>query len=141
MHNVDSPIMATTTIRVDTDTHARLVEMSKASGASLIDTVRDAAEALRRLRFAQQVTDELAELREDPEAWEEVPGRGGGERGGPMASIDDLWLIDFGHAYPGEPAAQRPALVVGPPATFGQQFPIRHCWPTDDQVSRALAPR
>ena len=63
--------MATTTIRVDTDTHARLVEMSKASGASLIDTVRDAAEALRRLRFAQQVTDELAELREDPEAWEE----------------------------------------------------------------------
>ena len=40
-----------------------------------------------------------------------------------MASIDDLWLIDFGHAYPGEPAAQRPALVVGPPATFGQQFP------------------
>lgn len=61
--------MSTTTIRVDSATHARLLEMSKASGASLIDTVRDAAEALRRLRFAQQVIDELAALREDPEAW------------------------------------------------------------------------
>lgn len=69
MHNVDYQIMATTTIRVDSDTHARLVEMSKASGASLIDTVRDAAEALRRLRFAQQVVDELTALRDDPEAW------------------------------------------------------------------------
>ena len=63
--------MATTTIRVDSETHARLVEMSRASGASLIDTVRDAAEALRRLRFAQQVAEELAALRDDPEAWEE----------------------------------------------------------------------
>ena len=40
-----------------------------------------------------------------------------------MASIDDLWLIDFGDAYPGEPAAERPALVLGPPDTFGPQFP------------------
>ncbi len=62
--------MGTTTIRVDTDTHAHLVELSKAAGASLIDTVRDAAEALRRQRFAHQVAAELAELRSDPEAWE-----------------------------------------------------------------------
>ena len=40
-----------------------------------------------------------------------------------MASIDDLWLVDFGGPHPGEPAAQRPALVVGPPDTFGPQFP------------------
>lgn len=40
-----------------------------------------------------------------------------------MASIDDLWLVDFGDAHPGEPAAQRPALIVGPPDTFGPQFP------------------
>ena len=53
--------MATTTIRIDTDTHARLV--------SLIDTVRDAVEALRRQRFARRVTAEIAELRSDPEAW------------------------------------------------------------------------
>jgi len=62
--------MGTTTIRVDTDTHARLLALSQATGASLIDTVRDAAEALRRQRFAHQVAAELAELREDSEAWQ-----------------------------------------------------------------------
>lgn len=41
-----------------------------------------------------------------------------------MASVDDLWLIDFGEPYPGEPAAHRPALVVGPPDTFGPGFPF-----------------
>jgi len=61
--------MGTTTIRVDTDTHARLLALSQASGASLIETVRDAAEALRRQRFAHQVAAELNELQSDPEAW------------------------------------------------------------------------
>lgn len=61
--------MGTTTIRVDTDTHARLIELSKSTGSSLMATVRDAAEALRRQRFAYQVVTELAELRDDPEAW------------------------------------------------------------------------
>ena len=61
--------MATTTIRIDTDTHARLVELSDVAGASLIDTVRDAVEALRRQRFARRVTAEIAELCSDPEAW------------------------------------------------------------------------
>ncbi len=61
--------MSTTTIRVDTETHARLVELSKSTGDSLIDTVREAAEALRRQRFAYQVASELAELRDSPEAW------------------------------------------------------------------------
>lgn len=41
-----------------------------------------------------------------------------------MASIDDLWLVDFGNPYPGEPAARRPALVLGPPDTFGPDFPF-----------------
>jgi mRNA interferase MazF len=40
-----------------------------------------------------------------------------------MASIDELWLVDFGDPYPGEPSHQRPALVVGPPGTFGSSFP------------------
>ncbi len=62
--------MATTTIRVDTTTHAQLTELSRATGQSLIDTVRDAAEALRRQRFAQQVSAELSDLRDDPVAWE-----------------------------------------------------------------------
>jgi len=63
------PIMATTTIRVDTETHARLVEISRATGESLIDTVRDAAEALRRQRFAHRVAVEIDELSRDQEAW------------------------------------------------------------------------
>ena len=41
-----------------------------------------------------------------------------------MASVDDLWLVDFGDPYPGEPAAYRPALVLGPPETFGPEFPF-----------------
>ena len=41
-----------------------------------------------------------------------------------MASPDDLWLLDFGEPYPGEPAAHRPALVIGPPETFGSEFPF-----------------
>jgi hypothetical protein len=61
--------MATTTIRVDSATHSKLVDLSKATGASLMETVRDAAEALRRQRFARQVADEFAALRDDPEAW------------------------------------------------------------------------
>jgi mRNA interferase MazF len=40
-----------------------------------------------------------------------------------MAS-GELWLVDFGEPYPGEPAARRPALVVGPPDTFGARFPF-----------------
>lgn len=61
--------MSTTTIRVDTDTHAQLLELSQATGDSLIETVRDATEALRRQRFASRVTYELAQLKDDPTAW------------------------------------------------------------------------
>jgi mRNA interferase MazF len=41
-----------------------------------------------------------------------------------MASVDDLWLVDFGDPFPGETAWHRPALVLGPPATFGEGFPF-----------------
>ena len=40
-----------------------------------------------------------------------------------MASIDELWLVDFGTPCPGEPASHRPALVIGPPPAFGTGFP------------------
>lgn len=61
--------MATTTIRVDSDTHARLRRLSEASGASLMDTVRSAADALWREQLARQVQEEMSGLRGDPEAW------------------------------------------------------------------------
>ena len=41
-----------------------------------------------------------------------------------MASVDELWLVDFGTPYPGEPASFRQALVLGPPQTFGVGFPF-----------------
>ncbi|WP_428118908.1 type II toxin-antitoxin system PemK/MazF family toxin [Candidatus Poriferisodalis sp.] len=41
-----------------------------------------------------------------------------------MASIDELWLADFGTPYPSEPSGRRPALVLGPPDFFGSEFPI-----------------
>jgi predicted transcriptional regulator len=61
--------MGTTTVRIDRETHARLAELSEASGSSLMETIRDAAEALRRQRFAHQVAAELADLALDPVAW------------------------------------------------------------------------
>ena len=61
--------MATTTIRVDTATHARLLELSAESGTTLIETVSAAAEALRRQRFAAGVAVEIDRLRADPDAW------------------------------------------------------------------------
>jgi predicted transcriptional regulator len=61
--------MATTTIRVDTETHAKLLELSEATSSSIMDTVRDAAEALRRQRFGRQVGEEMSALRDNPSAW------------------------------------------------------------------------
>lgn len=61
--------MDSTTIRVDRETHARLVRMSKLAGTSVGQTVRDAAEALSRQRFAKRVVRELEELRKDEAAW------------------------------------------------------------------------
>jgi hypothetical protein len=61
--------MATTTIRVDLETHAALLDLAAERGTSLIDTARAATEALRRQEFALHVTEELNELRADPDAW------------------------------------------------------------------------
>ncbi len=41
-----------------------------------------------------------------------------------MASPDEIWLVDFGDPFPGEPANHRPALVVGPSRLFGDNLPF-----------------
>jgi mRNA interferase MazF len=41
-----------------------------------------------------------------------------------MASVDELWLVDFGEPYPAKPALRRPTLVIGPPDIFGPEFPF-----------------
>ncbi len=61
--------MATTTIRVDKETHAKLVELGSLRNASLMETVRDATAALHRVQFANRVVDELESLHADPDAW------------------------------------------------------------------------
>ena len=61
--------MSTTTIRVDRDTHARLIEMSRSSGDSLTETVRQAADALRRVRLGLRVQQQHTQLRSDPDVW------------------------------------------------------------------------
>lgn len=75
--------VTTTSIRIDRETHRRLVELSRASESSLLDTVREAAEALWRQRFARQVAAEYQELRQDPAAWESY-----------LAELDSLPLAD-----------------------------------------------
>ena len=59
----------TTTIRVDHETHRRLVAISRTSGRPLIEVLRDAADALERARFASLVASQLDVLRQDPDDW------------------------------------------------------------------------
>lgn len=40
-----------------------------------------------------------------------------------MTSTDDIWLVDFGAPYPGEPANRRPAVIVGPDGLFADAIP------------------
>ena len=61
--------MGTRSVRIDGETHARLVRMSKLTGVSLGTTIRDATEALSRQRFAHRVAAEVTELRNDRETW------------------------------------------------------------------------
>lgn len=41
-----------------------------------------------------------------------------------MASPDEVWLVDFGDPFPGEPAHHRPALIIGPSRLFGDNLPF-----------------
>jgi len=41
-----------------------------------------------------------------------------------MTSTDDVWLVDFGEPFHGEPAFHRPALVVGPSGDWGPDVPF-----------------
>lgn len=47
-----------------------------------------------------------------------------------MAARGEVWLVDFGDPFPGEPAHHRPAVVLGPPEVFGPRFPFVILIPT-----------
>ncbi|WP_419925408.1 hypothetical protein [Candidatus Poriferisocius sp.] len=61
--------MDKTTIRVDVETRNRLAEMGRDTGSTIGETVREAAEALWRMRFACESMEKLEALRQDPDEW------------------------------------------------------------------------
>ena len=63
--------MASTTVRVDLETHAQLKQLSEERGEPMIDTIQAAARALADAEFARRVKAQYEELRRDPEAWAE----------------------------------------------------------------------
>jgi hypothetical protein len=63
--------MATSTLRIDTTTQARLRELASSRGESMGTVVARAVESLWREQLLQEINASFARLREDPEAWAE----------------------------------------------------------------------
>ncbi len=58
-----------TTIRVDRDTHQRLLAFSQQQGLSLIEVLRRATDALDRELFVGEARAQIEKLKADPQAW------------------------------------------------------------------------
>jgi hypothetical protein len=58
-----------TTIRVDRDTHQRLLAFSQQHGLSLMEILRRAADALDRELFVGEARAQIEKLKADPQAW------------------------------------------------------------------------
>jgi hypothetical protein len=58
-----------TTIRVDRDTHQRLLAFSQQQGLSLIEVLRQATDALDRELFVGEARAQIEKLKADPQAW------------------------------------------------------------------------
>lgn len=63
--------MASTTIRVPEPTRSILRDLSRQSGEPISDLVAKAVERLRREYFLEATNRAFANLREDPEGWQE----------------------------------------------------------------------
>ena len=61
-----------TTIRVTTPTHDRFVRLAQATGRPMTQLLDEAADALERKLFFEQLNDRYEELRGEPDAWAEV---------------------------------------------------------------------
>lgn len=64
--------MATTTIRVSEPTRDRFAKLAHATGLPMSQLVEDAAEALERRVFFDQLSNRYEQLRDDPAAWNEI---------------------------------------------------------------------
>ena len=58
-----------TTIRVDRDTHQRLLAISTQQGFSLMEILRRATDALDRELFVGEARSQIEKLKADPQAW------------------------------------------------------------------------
>jgi hypothetical protein len=58
-----------TTIRVDRDTHRRLLDLSQSADLSLMEVLRRATAALEQQIFVAEAKSQMQRLRADPQAW------------------------------------------------------------------------
>jgi predicted transcriptional regulator len=58
-----------TTIRVDRDTHRRLLDLSQSADLSLMEVLRRATAALEQQIFVAEAKSQMQRLRSDPQAW------------------------------------------------------------------------
>lgn len=64
--------MATTTIRVSEPTRERFAELARKTGRPMSQLVEEAADALERRVFFDQMTAGYESLRADPTGWSEI---------------------------------------------------------------------
>ena len=74
-----------TTIRVSEKTRDRFSKLARATGRPMTELLEEAADALERRLFFDQLTSRYAELRSDPEVWAEIDA----ERAGESSSLGD----------------------------------------------------
>lgn len=61
--------MASETVRVKPETHAKLRDIAQASGQSMPEVLDEAVEVLRRIRLLEETDRAYVALRKDPRAW------------------------------------------------------------------------
>jgi hypothetical protein len=74
-----------TTIRINQKTRERFAALSRATGRPMTELLEEAADALERRLFFDQLAARYSELREDPQAWAEIEA----ERSTEDASLAD----------------------------------------------------
>ena len=65
-------MQVSTTIRVSEETRGRFARMADETGRPMTHLVEEAADALERRLFFDQIAGRYAELRADPKSWNEV---------------------------------------------------------------------
>jgi predicted transcriptional regulator len=69
--------MASETVRIKPETHAKLKQLAAVSGRSMPDVLDDAVYALRRQRLLDETNEAYAALRADAKASQKTSGTGG----------------------------------------------------------------